>query len=667
MKQYPHYVGIDIGTSNTSAAYWDSALNRVVPLRFPNDKYKLPSMVFISPNNELVFGEDAKNELIASSKYLDIEEKKDIQNRIIRSIKNKFMPDELILIPKWKPVKVFDILVEFIKYIKSCLELEIGMQVEKLVLSHPVKFSLTQKEMYKDTSLLAGFKEVSLVEEPVAAAINYRGIGQNVLVYDLGAGTFDIAYLNRDDETSLFKTNLVDGLLSCGGDLIDQIIYDFIDKKVIEKFKISIINEGQYNIEFLESCKSYKERCSRMQREKRDVQKFNDFLPPPINEQIEITISENQFNEFVNKVFYDTLTVISSVEKSIHDKELSIDTVLLVGGSSRFPQIKLALNEKFNNKVIELEDYDIAVAKGTVLFGEIYKKDETKSGNDIESTYLTCLEEFRINDDRHAFETLFNLASQGHTPSMLQIALAYLNGKVIIKNIAQGVRWLNVASDNGSIDAQIELANYYYEHLDIIGNDQKSYLLFKKASQTNSPSAFIGMGKCAYLGIGRERDFGEALDFFTQAKMHGDNNSQFEYIKLVLNNYLYGNIKAKFHPKIPSDILGKCISIYKEKIQEIIMIYGHFRSLGIPDDHGMVFDVNGIAWNNRSYPYNTNFVSWDTIDVNNIKELTNKSISFGPISGLTSLPVILDRESDVFVGNIIAIVKDIQNFLKNSP
>lgn len=667
MKTYPYFVGLDIGTSNTSAAYWDSSQQRPIPLRFSNDSFKLPSMVFIAPNGEYVFGDDAKNELIASTKYVDENERKKIQHRIIRSIKRYFHPNESILLPDFTYVKIDDILLSFIKYIKSFFEVELGCNIEKIVLSHPVKFSQSQKEMYQKAATLAGFTRVLLVEEPIAAAINYKGVGQDVLVYDLGAGTFDAAYLTRKGENNLFEVNTVDGLLNCGGDEIDQIILEFLDKKVLEKYSFSFLENNKFNLELLESCKNYKERCSRMLREKRTIQKFNDLLPPPVNEQIEVSINENQFDDFINKIYYRTLSVIEGLEKNIHAQERSIDTVLLVGGSSRFPQIKLALNEKFPNKLLELEDYDIAVAKGTVIFGEKYKKEFDDNRNDAEESYLSSMESFHLNDDRYAFEVLFNLATQGYPPAMLQIAFAYLKGKVVIKNLTQGIRWLNIAAENGNIEAQIELANYYYEHLDIDGNDSKSYFLFEKASQSNAPGAFIGMGKCAYFGIGREKNFEEALSFFIQAKINGDNNSQFEYVKLVLNHYLRDNIKAKFYPKIPNDILGKCNSIYKEKIKEIIAVYGHFRSLGIPNEYGMVFGVDGIAWNNSDYPYKTNFVSWDTIDVNNVKELTNRSISFGSINGLTSLPVILDRETDVFVGNIIAIVKDIQTFLKNSP
>merc|ERR1712176_1620879 len=229
---------------------------------------------------------------------------------------------------------------------KETAEAYIGKEVKNAVVTVPAYFNDAQRQATKDAGVIAGLNVMRIINEPTAAAIAY-GIDKkegekNILVFDLGGGTFDVSLLTIDN--GVFEVVATTGDTHLGGE-------DF-DHRVMQHF-IKVFN------------KKHKKDMSKdkraLQKLRREVEKTKRALSSNHQARIEIealfdgvdfseTLTRARFEEINNDLFKNTLGPVKQVLEDSGLKKTQIDEVVLVGGSTRIPKVQQLMKDFFNGK-----------------------------------------------------------------------------------------------------------------------------------------------------------------------------------------------------------------------------------------------------------------------------------------------------------------------------
>lgn len=361
-------VGIDFGTCNSSASWINPNTGVPEPIRFKDTgTEKMPSVVHISNSGKVSVGLTPYNNLEEAS-FLEGEERDEILNNTITSIKTKMMQGNKTL-RNGKSYGDDEIISFILKKIREQIVVSCSISDSSMgsaVLTVPVKFEEWKKDMLKHAAALAGFKKVKILEEPVSAAIYAIKKGlvpetcRGLLVYDFGAGTFDVAYIQIQDDGTPFLPIVPQGDI-CGGDDIDELLYFDWDKYLrTTKFRGVSSDPEEIDLAFKYRCRREKEQISR-----NDISDFVAEFVPGIG-RVKREFSINKFNELILPVIDKTISKTQVVLNEIREKNLPLTHAILIGGSSRIPLVQEKLQKLLGRtiKVISTGDMDIAVAVG---------------------------------------------------------------------------------------------------------------------------------------------------------------------------------------------------------------------------------------------------------------------------------------------------------------
>ena len=363
-------VSIDFGTSNCAASWINPNTGIPEVVRFKDSgSEKLPSVVHIADSGKITVGVTPYNNLEEASR-MDGEERDEIINNTITSIKTKMMKGNVTL-HYGKSYGDDEIISFILKKVKEQIELSCSISqgaIDKVVLTIPVKFEEWKKDMLKHAAALAGFKKVKLLEEPISAALYAikRGIvpktSKGVLVYDFGAGTFDVAYVQPQNGESPCLPIPPQGEI-CGGDNIDALLYNDWDKFLKDsKGKHISSDPEEIDLAFLYRCRREKEQLSRG-----DIADYVREYILGVG-MVKREISDAKFRTLIEPVIDKTIAKTKMLLDEIKAKKLPLDHVILIGGSSRLPLVQEKLQQLVgaNVKVLSTGDMDIAVSVGAM-------------------------------------------------------------------------------------------------------------------------------------------------------------------------------------------------------------------------------------------------------------------------------------------------------------
>ena len=259
---------------------------------------------------------------------------------------------------------------------KEVAEAYLGKKVTHAVVTVPAYFNDAQRQATKDAGTIAGLTVMRVVNEPTAAAIAY-GLDQKkesqIIVYDLGGGTFDVSLLAIED--GVFEVLATAGDTHLGGEDFDQRVMDYFVKLYNKKNSVDITKD-----------------LKTMGKLKREVEKAKRTLSSQMSTRIEIesfhsgkdfseTLTRAKFEELNMDLFKKTLKPVEQVLKDAKVKKSEIDDIVLVGGSTRIPKVQSMIEEYFGGKKASKGiNPDEAVAfgaavQGGVLSGEKNLKD----------------------------------------------------------------------------------------------------------------------------------------------------------------------------------------------------------------------------------------------------------------------------------------------------
>ncbi|KZT05220.1 heat shock protein 70 [Laetiporus sulphureus 93-53] len=255
---------------------------------------------------------------------------------------------------------------------KETAESYLGKPVTHAVVTVPAYFNDAQRQATKDAGTIAGLQVLRIINEPTAAAIAYgldkKGGESQIIVYDLGGGTFDVSLLSIDD--GVFEVLATAGDTHLGGEDFDNRVQEYLIKQYKKKTGTDVTG----NLRALGKLKREVERAKRtlssQQSTRIEIESFengNDFSE---------TLTRAKFEELNMDLFRKTMKPVEQVLKDANLKKEDIAEIVLVGGSTRIPKVQQLLKEYFGKEPSKDINPDEAVAYGAAVQGGILSGDE---------------------------------------------------------------------------------------------------------------------------------------------------------------------------------------------------------------------------------------------------------------------------------------------------
>ena len=370
-------IGIDLGTTYSCVAVWKNKKVEIIP----NDlgERTTPSVVSFT-NNERLVGQAAKNQITRNYKNTIYDAK--------RLIGRRFNEEEVQKDKKLWPFKVEKdsnsdrpiIVVEYLNQTKtfypeeiSAMVLEkmkkyaedyLGKPVNDAIVTCPAYFNDGQRQATKDAGRIAGLNVMRMINEPTAAAIAYGLNNQqqekNILVFDLGGGTFDVSILYLDG--TLFEVRATRGDTHLGGEDFDNQLVKFCIAEFKNDSGVDISNNQKALRRLKVACEKAKRDLSSAQQTNIDIAALSD------GEDFNVNITRPQFEDMCSELFNKCK---KPIEEALNDAQLTkneIDEIILVGGSTRIPKIQSMVKDFFNGKELNKTiNPDEAVAYGAAV------------------------------------------------------------------------------------------------------------------------------------------------------------------------------------------------------------------------------------------------------------------------------------------------------------
>merc|ERR1712141_884519 len=319
-----------------------------------------PSYVAFTDEGERLIGDAAKNQLTSNPKNTVFDVKRLIGRtwgeKSVQSDK-KFFPFALVE-EKGKPqVQVTvngkketfapeEISAMVLTKMKDTAETYLGKKVTHAVVTVPAYFNDAQRASTKDAGTIAGLNVLRIINEPTAAAIAYgldkKEGEKNILVFDLGGGTFDVSLLTIDN--GVFEVVATNGDTHLGGEDFDQRVMDHFIKLYKKKKGKDLRKDVRAVQKLRREVEKAKRALSAAHQVKVEVEGLLD------GEDFSETLTRARFEELNNHHFKKTLSPVSQVLKDKGMKKSEIDEIVLVGGSTRIPKVQSLVKDFFNGK-----------------------------------------------------------------------------------------------------------------------------------------------------------------------------------------------------------------------------------------------------------------------------------------------------------------------------
>jgi len=385
-------IGIDLGTTYSCVGVFQNGRVEIIP----NDQGNriTPSYVSWDPAGERLIGDAAKNQATVNPEQTVFDVKRLIgrkyTDKTVQADK-KLLPFEIINKDERPFVQVDvkgeksafspeEISAMILGKMRTVAENFIGKDIKNAVVTVPAYFNDAQRQATKDAGTISGMTVQRIINEPTAAAIAYgmdkKGGEKNILVFDLGGGTFDVTLLTIDN--GVFEVLATNGDTHLGGEDFDQRVMQYFIKMMKKKGDGDITSDKRA-----------------MQKLRREVERVKRALSsqPQARVEIEALFDGNDFSETLTRARFEELNMdlfkktLIPVQKVLDDGDLQkneVDELVLVGGSTRIPKVQQLLKDYFNGKEPSRGiNPDEAVAYGAAVQGGILSGEASEETQDL--------------------------------------------------------------------------------------------------------------------------------------------------------------------------------------------------------------------------------------------------------------------------------------------
>jgi len=385
-------VGIDLGTTYSCVAVWQN--DRVEIIANDQGNRTTPSYVAFNDSERLI-GDAAKNQ-VAMNPYNTVFDAK-------RLIGRKFADAEVQADMKHWPFKVIDksgkpnIQVEYrgeekifspeeissmvLIKMKETAEAYLGGTVSKAVVTVPAYFNDSQRQATKDAGMIAGLDVLRIINEPTAAAIAYgldkKSEGEkNVLIFDLGGGTFDVSLLTIEE--GIFEVKATAGDTHLGGEDFDNRLVNHFVQEFKRKNKKDLSSNARALRRLRTACERAKRTLSSAAQTSIEIDSLFDGI------DFYTSITRARFEELCQDLFRSTMDPVEKVLRDSKIDKSNVNEIVLVGGSTRIPKIQKLVSDMFSGREPNRSiNPDEAVAYGAAVQAAILTGDTSEATQDL--------------------------------------------------------------------------------------------------------------------------------------------------------------------------------------------------------------------------------------------------------------------------------------------
>ena len=360
--------GIDLGTTYSAIARIDE-YGRPQIIQNRDGQNTTPSVVYFESATNYVVGQEAKN---GARVYPD-----ETVSLIKREMGEK---NECIFFDQsFYPETISSLILK--QLVAEAQEVT-GSTSDRVVITVPAYFGLAEKEATRQAGQIAGLDVAGVLAEPVAAALSVGVTSSEdkcYFVYDLGGGTFDCTVLRTARDA--FEVVATDGNRKLGGADWDEALFDLVLSKFVKEKGIE--DDPSADPEFFQGLMNDVESAKKTLSKKTNARLRCSYG----SIQSVINVTREEFEVATSHLLKETLDIVQRTLDTAEAKVpgLSIDEILLVGGSSRMPQVAAGLSSRFS-KTLKNTEFDLAVAHGAAIYGSGVQSAAHENGSDDESS-----------------------------------------------------------------------------------------------------------------------------------------------------------------------------------------------------------------------------------------------------------------------------------------
>jgi len=371
-------IGIDLGTTNTCAAFVHSKVPRVIPS--DQGRLILPSVVAMSERGEVLVGAVAKDQMIVNPTRSIYGHKRLIgrsfRSPTVQGLRERFTYElvegeggQAAVLLNDQVTELREISAIILRHVKTVARQALGLEIDAAVITVPAYFNERQREVVKEAGRLAGLEVKRIVNEPTAAALAYgfnRGFEQLILVYDLGGGTFDVSLLRLHG--NVFEVIATGGDTFLGGADFDERIVDHVLESFKHQEKIDLRDDRVVLQRIKGAAEAAKMDLSLMSNVVMDLPFVTSRKGKPVD--LRVPLSRERLNQLTRDLVERTFVLCDQVMEEAGVDPRTIDEVLLVGGQTRMPLVQGRIHQHFGRPPRKGVHPDEVVAMGAALLGD---------------------------------------------------------------------------------------------------------------------------------------------------------------------------------------------------------------------------------------------------------------------------------------------------------
>ncbi len=377
-------IGIDLGTTNSVMAVMEGGESTVIPNA--EGSRLTPSVVAMTASGERLVGQFAKRQAVMNPE--------NTVNSVKRFIGRKFSDPSITRDAKLVPYKISaaangdvqvhmggktyspqEISAMILQKLKTDAEAYLGDKVDKAVITVPAYFNDAQRQATKDAGRIAGLEVLRIINEPTASSLAYgldKKKDEEIAVYDLGGGTYDISVLDISD--GVFEVKATNGDTHLGGDDFDQEIINWLADEFKRENGIDLRSDRQALQRLKEAAEKAKIELSSTQQTDVSLPFITADATGP--KHLNVTLTRSKLEQLVGALVEATLKPMEAALKDADLQPGKVDEVLLVGGQTRMPAVQEKVGKFFGKEPNRTINPDEVVALGAaiqagVLGGEV--------------------------------------------------------------------------------------------------------------------------------------------------------------------------------------------------------------------------------------------------------------------------------------------------------
>ncbi len=371
-------IGIDLGTTNSAVSIYENGEAKIIANK--EGKNTTPSVVAFTDKGEVLIGEPAKRQMVTNpektvysikrimglmcSEDKANEAKERLPYHVVE--KNGACAIEV----DGKTYTPQEISAKILSKLKEDAEAYLGSTVTDAVITVPAYFNDSQRKATQEAGTIAGLNVLRIINEPTAAALAYgleKSDSENIAVYDLGGGTFDVTILETGDGVVEVLSTGGDAFL--GGDDFDNRVVDFL----ADDFKASSGIDIKADMMALQRLKEAAENAKKELSAATETEINLPFITADASgpKHLVIKLTRSKFESLIEDLVEKTITKVAEVLKDSGLDKSDIKEVIMVGGSTRVPLAQEKLKEFFGKELNNSVNPDEVVADGAAIQGGV--------------------------------------------------------------------------------------------------------------------------------------------------------------------------------------------------------------------------------------------------------------------------------------------------------